>query len=121
MVLVKKACDGESVNKSIKILQLFMIRQKQALFFFFLRLWHAFLIHPNISQKLRVPVGTRNLSIIIIQINPLSSNPTKWSNTLKQFVGNSRWALKGLNFKMSRRGQNTKNSFTVKMSEKFRG
>ena len=35
MVLVKKACDGESVNKNIKILQLFMIRQKQALFFFF--------------------------------------------------------------------------------------
>ena len=23
-------------------------------------------------------------------INPLSANPTKWSNTLKQFVGNSR-------------------------------
>ena len=23
-------------------------------------------------------------------INPLSANPTKWSNTLKQFVGKSR-------------------------------
>ena len=23
-----------------------------------------------------------------IEINPLSANPTKWSNTLKQFVGN---------------------------------
>ena len=42
--------------------------------------------------------------------NPLSSNPTKWSNTLKQFVGNLptncmtlfecfvKLALKGLNF-----------------------
>ena len=24
----------------------------------------------------------------LIQIRPLSTNPTKWSNTLKQFVGN---------------------------------
>ena len=24
------------------------------------------------------------------KVNPLSANPTKWSNTLKQFVGNSR-------------------------------
>ena len=23
-----------------------------------------------------------------LQVNPLSANPTKWSNTLKQFVGN---------------------------------
>ena len=35
-------------------------------------------------------------------INPLSANPTKWSNALKQFVGNSVFdhfmgsALKGL-------------------------
>ena len=27
-------------------------------------------------------------SIFVIQVNPLSANPTKWSNTLKQFVGN---------------------------------
>ena len=26
-------------------------------------------------------------SIIIFKINPLGANPTKWSNTLKQFVG----------------------------------
>ena len=44
------------------------------------------------------------------RINPLSANPTKWSNTLKQFVGNLRTnylsvfdhfvklALKGLNW-----------------------
>ena len=25
---------------------------------------------------------------LIIIFNPLSANPTKWSNTLKQFVGN---------------------------------
>ena len=24
----------------------------------------------------------------MIQLSPLSANPTKWSNTLKQFVGN---------------------------------
>ena len=26
--------------------------------------------------------------ILFVNINPLSVNPTKWSNTLKQFVGN---------------------------------
>ena len=30
----------------------------------------------------------RFTTIMIIRINPLSANPTKWSNTLKQFVGN---------------------------------
>ena len=24
---------------------------------------------------------------LLMQLNPLSANPTKWSNTLKQFVG----------------------------------
>ena len=28
--------------------------------------------------------------MVLATINPLSGNPTKWSNTLKQFVGNSR-------------------------------
>ena len=35
------------------------------------------------------------------ELNPLSANPTKWSNALKQFVGNSHFAglaLKGLSF-----------------------
>ena len=27
-------------------------------------------------------------STYTINLNPLSANPTKWSNTLKQFVGN---------------------------------
>ena len=32
------------------------------------------------------------LEVLIIRsdLNPLSANPTKWSNTLKQFVGKSR-------------------------------
>ena len=29
------------------------------------------------------------IRIVFIMINPLSANPTKWSNTLKQFVGKS--------------------------------
>ena len=45
--------------------------------------------------------------ILCPNINPLSANPTKWSNTLKEFVGNSQriicarltilwdWLLKG--------------------------
>ena len=28
------------------------------------------------------------LLISVMKVNPLSSNPTTWSNTLKQFVGN---------------------------------
>ena len=31
-----------------------------------------------------------NVNIGRKSINPLSANPTKWSNTLKQFVGKSR-------------------------------
>ena len=27
-------------------------------------------------------------------VNPLSANPTKWSNTLKQFVGNGQWTVR---------------------------
>ena len=30
---------------------------------------------------------------MICSLNPLSANPAKWSNTLKQFVGNSRSSL----------------------------
>ena len=47
------------------------------------------------------------LLLVRIEFNPLGANPTKWSNTLKQFVSNSRrivwvcliilwgWRLKG--------------------------
>ena len=31
---------------------------------------------------------TQSSSVLIISINPLSANPTKWSNTLQKFVGN---------------------------------
>ena len=30
----------------------------------------------------------RVCSVVVICLNPLSANPTKWSSTLKQFVGN---------------------------------
>ena len=29
----------------------------------------------------------------LVSLNLLSASPTKWSNTLKQFVGNSRWIV----------------------------
>ena len=38
------------------------------------------------------------------EVNPLSANPTKWSNTLKQFVGNSRrivWVCLAIFVKMA--------------------
>ena len=40
--------------------------------------FHVFLIVQN---------GTKSRKAYHI-VNPLSANPTKWSNTLKQFVGN---------------------------------
>ena len=30
---------------------------------------------------------------VILHVNLLSGNPTKWSNTFKQFVGNSQWIV----------------------------
>ena len=52
------------------------------------------------------PLKTSNITVTLIltiylRINPLSANPTKWSNTLKEFVGFYRrivlwgWRLKG--------------------------
>ena len=39
-----------------------------------------------------------------VNVNPLSANPTKWSNTVKQFVGNlSNWRLKGSGLYIRRR------------------
>ena len=50
-------------------------------------------------------LGISDYVFVSVSINPLSTNPTKWSNTLKQFVGNLRvfdhfvkLALKGLTF-----------------------
>ena len=64
---------------------------------------------PDISLLISIPL-IQPLNVIrkTLSFNPLSSNPTKWSNTLKEFVGKSRrivWVfdhfvnlvLKGLN------------------------
>ena len=39
--------------------------------------------------SLKDPYCTKNALVIdfSLSVNPLSANPTKWSNTLKQFVG----------------------------------
>ena len=34
-----------------------------------------------------IKISWLNLSDLSVSFNPLSANPTKWSNTLKQFVG----------------------------------
>ena len=34
------------------------------------------------------PVSAKYLQVCLLAINPLSDNPTKWSNTFKQFFGN---------------------------------
>ena len=35
--------------------------------------------------------GIFNCKNQLLKTNPLSVNPTNWSNTLKQIVGNSQW------------------------------
>ena len=39
------------------------------------------------NQKCQV--NEESIWVILSQFNPLSANPTKWSNTLQQFVGSS--------------------------------
>ena len=36
-----------------------------------------------------IKVVLTELAVVSKLVNPLSANPTKWSNTLKPFVGNS--------------------------------
>ena len=45
-------------------------------------------LYTNISQRISWTVAKRWVVVIVTYFNPLSTNPTKWSNTLKQFVAN---------------------------------
>ena len=58
-----------------------------------------YLLVPNIRQtcwnnkKMTMTKSSKSLQVLFIhlqdlRLNPLSANPTKWSNTVKQFVGN---------------------------------
>ena len=38
----------------------------------------------------RVNATSQSLNNFLEELNPLSDKPIEWSNTLKQFVGNSR-------------------------------
>ena len=40
------------------------------------------------------PMSRNGLSISLFDFNPLSTNPKKWPNTPKQFVGNNCWILR---------------------------
>ena len=40
-------------------------------------------------KPFQISKGFPHSENVSIEINPLSANPTKWSNTLKQFVGKS--------------------------------
>ena len=48
------------------------------------------------EKEIRVYESITSHKPFSIKFNLLSANPTKWSNTLKQFVGKLRLALKGL-------------------------
>ena len=43
-----------------------------------------FIIHTNVINP------KKNLNNTKVHLNPLKANPTKWSNTVKQFVGRLR-------------------------------
>ena len=49
---------------------------------------HIILVFPLFTKL--VNAGWQALPIWNKDFNPLSANPQKWSNTLKQFVGNTR-------------------------------
>ena len=46
------------------------------------------LIDPHLRCKTSFTLVPLSLSLSILVVNLLSTNPTKWSKTLKQFVGN---------------------------------
>ena len=47
-------------------------------------------INTNIYHRLSLFINETDYFCDTFNINPLSAHPTKWSNTLKQFVGNLR-------------------------------
>ena len=47
----------------------------------------------NLEHYLKYSIGKRGMKKRFVWFNPLSANPTNWSNTLKQFVGNTRVCL----------------------------
>ena len=47
---------------------------------------HVFGLTKNFSFHFSLKFAKKRL-IVIFKFNPLSANPTKWSNTLKKFVG----------------------------------
>ena len=44
----------------------------------------------SIFYRMILNIFKDGLTMIVTQMNSLSANPTKWSNTLKRFVGSSR-------------------------------
>ena len=47
------------------------------------------LIVPHLRCKTSFTLVTLPLRLSVLVVNPLGANSTKWSNTLKEFVGNS--------------------------------
>ena len=59
---------------------------KHSILFFFFSPRHIYFIVPGWQLKFLLFF----VNYMSFAIDPLSSNPAKWSNTLKKFVGNSR-------------------------------
>ena len=53
---------------------------------------HQFLLirYSIVVNQLTRLFELSHVKTLLTRVNPLSGNPTKWSNTLKKFVGNSR-------------------------------
>ena len=52
----------------------------------FLQFWRSFNDSSTLVDSIQIATDVA-FQDDFAQINPLSANPTKWSNTLKQFVG----------------------------------
>ena len=55
-------------------------------------IFHSSFFFSNIENVLRISSNLGEFDVLILdfdfEVNPLRANATKWSNTLKQFVGN---------------------------------
>ena len=45
------------------------------------------LLSKNVIGLQKINKAKQSISVLVPHLNPLSANPTKWSNTFKQYVG----------------------------------
>ena len=96
--MISKKCDRSASNFAETS---FSVQSKQKYFYLFpntdnlliqaplqINLWKNELGTTYFALPLQINLRKNELRTTYFSFNPLSANPTKWSNTLKQFVGN---------------------------------